>query len=153
MALIDSNAQIIEDRWRYPEPGGEAVFAPWHVVALAALTARGADAVLERPAGVALPADASAGMIAPFLKQLDLVVVQFPVFRDGRGFTIARTLREKHGFRGEIRAAGHVIPDQLPLLAQCGFSSIVTASEHPPAQWRAARAGAGQLLQRLVARV
>ncbi|MCR6628611.1 MAG: DUF934 domain-containing protein [Magnetospirillum sp.] len=58
------------------------------------------------------------------LHWLDLVVIDFPRFRDGRGFTLARTLRERYGFTGEIRAQGNLLPDQLSLLQRCGFSSI-----------------------------
>jgi uncharacterized protein (DUF934 family) len=153
MALIDKDGRVIEERWTYPAPDGDAVFAAWHVVPLAALTARGVDAVVERPIGVSVPADLAAGQVEPFLGKIDLVMVPFAKFRDGRGFTIARMLRDKLGFGGEIRAIGHVIPDQLPLLAQCGFSSVVTPAEHPPEQWRVARGAGGQLVQRLVARV
>jgi uncharacterized protein (DUF934 family) len=101
---------------------------------------------------VLLPAGTLAADVAPLLPRLALIVVEFPKFRDGRGFTLGRALRERHGFTGDIRAAGHVIPDQLALLRQCGFSSVATPEEHPPAQWQGLKDPTQrQLLHRLLA--
>jgi uncharacterized protein (DUF934 family) len=63
---------------------------------------------------------------APLLGHLEkivLVVVNFPVFTDGRGFSYARELRE-HGYKGELRAGGHIIRDQLTYLRRCGFDAF-----------------------------
>src|SRR5579872_7524737 len=54
--------------------------------------------------------------LAPFLPHLALIAIEFPKFRDGRGFSLARALREQHGFDGEIRAIGHLLPDQHAFL-------------------------------------
>jgi phosphoadenosine phosphosulfate reductase len=69
---------------------------------------------------------AAAGRIHEF----DAVFIRFAVFSDGRGFSTARLLREKHGFKGEIRATGHFILDQIPLMARVGFSEF--AVTHAP---------------------
>jgi len=63
-----------------------------------------------------------------FLEQIQLVVIHFLVFTDGRGFSYARDLRE-HGYRGELRAAGHFIRDQLTYLQRCGFDAFQMADE------------------------
>jgi uncharacterized protein (DUF934 family) len=55
--------------------------------------------------------------------QLSLVEVTFPAFRDGRGYSAARILREA-GYTGELRAAGDVLVDQMPLMRRCGFDSF-----------------------------
>jgi uncharacterized protein (DUF934 family) len=55
--------------------------------------------------------------------QLSLVEVTFPAFRDGRGYSAARILREA-GYAGELRAAGDVLVDQVPLMRRCGFDSF-----------------------------
>jgi uncharacterized protein (DUF934 family) len=52
------------------------------------------------------------------------VEVNFPKFGDGRGFSIARLLRERHGYRGELRAVGHVTRDLLFFLERCGFDAF-----------------------------
>ena len=57
------------------------------------------------------------------LSQISLVVVNFPVFTDGRGFSYGRTLREA-GYKGELRAGGHFIRDQLTYLKRCGFDAF-----------------------------
>jgi uncharacterized protein (DUF934 family) len=57
------------------------------------------------------------------LDQISLIVVNFPVFTDGRGFSYARTLREA-GYKGELRAGGHFIRDQLTYLKRCGFDAF-----------------------------
>ncbi len=62
--------------------------------------------------------------IEPFLARLALVAVDFPSFADGRGFSAARVLREQIGYKGDIRAIGKYILDQVPLARRCGISSF-----------------------------
>jgi uncharacterized protein (DUF934 family) len=76
--------------------------------------------------------------IAPLLDRVSLVAVEFPKFRDGRGFTIARTLRERYGYTGELRAVGHVLPDQYAFLVRCGFTGVVVPDDADLAVWGAA---------------
>jgi uncharacterized protein (DUF934 family) len=64
----------------------------------------------------------------PFLGEIQLVAINFPVFTDGRGFSYARDLRER-GYRGELRACGHFIRDQLTYLHRCGFDAFQMADE------------------------
>jgi uncharacterized protein (DUF934 family) len=52
------------------------------------------------------------------------VEVSFPKFGDGRGFSIARLLRERHGYQGELRAVGVVALDLLYYMEQCGFDAF-----------------------------
>jgi uncharacterized protein (DUF934 family) len=61
--------------------------------------------------------------LAPHLDRLKLVEVAFPKFRDGRGYSSARILREA-GFTGEIRAAGDVLVDQIGFMRRVGFDSF-----------------------------
>jgi uncharacterized protein (DUF934 family) len=53
------------------------------------------------------------------------VEVNFPKFTDGRGYSIARLLRERYGYRGELRAVGDVQRDQLFYLARVGFDAFL----------------------------
>ena len=62
------------------------------------------------------------------LQQIELIVINFPVFTDGRGFSYARQLREQ-GYVGELRAAGHFIRDQLAYLRRCGFDAFQMADD------------------------
>ncbi len=107
------------------------------------------------PAGVVLPPNAELAEILPRLGELAVIAVEFPKFRDGRGFSIARALREHHGYKGDVRAAGHFIPDQFAAMISCGFSSFLTPPEHQAAQFAAAltkHRQPGQLLRRSLGR-
>lgn len=64
-----------------------------------------------------------ARVLLPYLDRLALVEVSFPKFRDGRGYSSGRILREA-GYTGELRAQGDVLVDQIPLMRRCGFDSF-----------------------------
>jgi len=63
------------------------------------------------------------------IHEFDAVFIRFGVFSDGRGFSSARLLRDKHGYKGEIRALGHFILDQIPYLLRVGFDSFAVTHE------------------------
>jgi phosphoadenosine phosphosulfate reductase len=87
-------------------------------------------AVLEPTAdAAALAAAAAAGGV---------VAIRFPTFGDGRGHSLAVLLRERHGFRGEVRAVGYLIPDLAPFLMRSGFDTVELADTSEIETWRAA---------------
>ena len=88
--------------------------------------------------GVALPVDQPAEVLAPYLDRLSLVAVNFPTFRDGRGFTQARSLRERLAFSAEIRATGNILPDQYAFLLRCGITTVETQDGANPEAWQKA---------------
>jgi len=63
------------------------------------------------------------------LDGVELVVLQFPKFTDGRAYTQARLLRERLGYTGELRASGAVYIDQIPFMLRCGFDSFASAQK------------------------
>jgi len=77
---------------------------------------------------VRLEAGDDARALVPHLDRLALIEVSFPTYRDGRGYSAARVLREA-GYGGELRAAGDVLVDQLPLMRRCGFDSFAPEAE------------------------
>jgi len=79
-----------------------------------------------RQVGVRLTSADPAQAMAPVLERLAVVAVEFPVFRDGRGYSTAVLLRTRLGFAGELRAAGDVLVDQAWNLARCGFDAFET---------------------------
>lgn len=85
-----------------------------------------AGELLQRNAatGVLWPNDRSVSDLAPHLDRLALVALVFPNFRDGRAYTQARLLRERHHFRGELRATGQVLRDQFVFLHRAGFNAF-----------------------------
>jgi len=95
------------------------------------------DVLLSRKGrlGVTLSSDQPPALIEDDLERLDLVVVDFPKFTDGRGFSTARLLRERYGFTGEIRAAGHWIRDQMVFLKRCGVDAFSVSDEQSLAGW------------------
>ncbi|MGQ7248338.1 DUF934 domain-containing protein [Halomonas sp. V046] len=58
------------------------------------------------------------------LRKAPVIAIDFPKFTDGRGYSLARVLRERHGYTGEIRAVGDVLIDQLFSMSRCGFNAF-----------------------------
>ena len=79
------------------------------------------------------PAD-DARALVPHLARLRLIEVSFPKYRDGRGYSAARILREA-GYTGELRAAGDVLVDQINFMRRVGFDAYEPADGSTPEQW------------------
>jgi uncharacterized protein (DUF934 family) len=97
------------------------------------------DEALEQPAvtldafldqtnatAVRLEPDDDARALLPHLGRIALIEIAFPKFRDGRGYSSARILREA-GYTGELRAEGDVLVDQIGFMRRCGFDSFAPA--------------------------
>lgn len=76
-------------------------------------------------AGVWLDTDADIDKLDPYITNLKCIAIRFPAFTDGRGFSLASTLRNEKGFSGQLIAAGEFIQDQLFYLRRCGFDSFL----------------------------
>jgi uncharacterized protein (DUF934 family) len=87
------------------------------------------DAFLDQSnaTAVRLESDEDARLLLPHLDRLSLIEIAFPTFRDGRGYSSARILREA-GFTGELRAQGDVLVDQIGFMTRCGFDSFAPES-------------------------
>lgn len=83
------------------------------------------DAFLDQSnaTAVRLEPDEDARLLIPHLGRLALIEIAFPKFRDGRGYSSARILREA-GYVGELRAQGDVLVDQIAFMTRCGFDSF-----------------------------
>lgn len=118
----------VTDKWRYPGEPAESPDA--QVLPLAEITARtkAHEALPERLGVLLAPADAVEDL-APVIDKVSLVVVDFPAFGEGRGFTQGRLLRLRYHFTGELRARGAgVKQDRVLLLARCGFDAFELAA-------------------------
>lgn len=82
------------------------------------------------PVGVVVDATATLAAETDALEKLALIVIPFPKFTDGRGYSLARRLRDEFQFRGDVRATGEVLIDQIPLMLRCGIDSF--AITHAP---------------------
>jgi uncharacterized protein (DUF934 family) len=121
MPRLLRDGAITEDNWLAPNPEGLQsnhlpTLSQWEALA------DKADSAVQLE-----PGDSVESLLV-HLEDLTLVAVNFPVFTDGRGFSYARELRER-GYRGEIRAVGHFIRDQLHYLARCGFNAFQFENE------------------------
>lgn len=86
------------------------------------------DAFLDQSnaTAVRLEPDDDARALLPHLDRIALIEIAFPKFRDGRGYSSARILREA-GYAGELRAEGDVLVDQIGFMRRCGFDSFAPA--------------------------
>lgn len=132
-AALPSSGYVVADRDPWV-PSGEGPLAPDAdvIVPLARLEAE--PALLDRRGrtGVRLPSDRGLDPVLPALPRLALVAIEFPKHTDGRGYSLARLLRERHGFAGEIRAVGNVLRDNLLFMHRCGFDAFELDPKYGP---------------------
>ncbi len=85
-----------------------------------------ADALSRRlgKTGVIWPNNRDVDDLVPYLDRLAVVALVFPTFRDGRAYSQARLLRERHNYRGELRATGQVLRDQFVFMLRAGFDAF-----------------------------
>jgi len=118
-----------EDSWTVlpddaPVPAEGAI-----VVSLKRWLAEGeALAARKAPVGVAVEAGADAQTHLADLAGRPLIALAFAKFVDGRAFSYARMLRDRYGFKGELRAIGDVLIDEIPFMLRCGFDSFEVAN-------------------------
>jgi uncharacterized protein (DUF934 family) len=133
MSTLIKNRQIVQDEWRIMQSledytasaPDESIVVPlqaWKEHRNVLLARLGKTGVWLGPADD--PAELFASAPLP-----ELIAVHFPAFTDGRGYSTARLLRERHGFRGEIRAIGDVLRDTLFDLARCGFDAFALRAD------------------------
>lgn len=118
-------AEIAVDHWqrvRDDEPLPALETLP--VLVSFARLLREREHLQARPFGVWLPGNAEPEEVAEALADLPVVAIEVPKFTDGRHFSLARLLRERYGYAGELRAFGDVLPDQLFYMRRCGYDSF-----------------------------
>ena len=135
MPQLIKDRAVVEDRWtlsREVAALADLLGTP-QIVPLAFWLAN-RDALLARgDVGVWLaPTDDPAALSAD-LGTLPVIAVDFPQFTDGRGYSIGRILRDHLGFKGELRAVGDVLRDQLFALAECGFDAFAIRADRDAA--------------------
>ena len=122
------DGRVVADRWTLLRDATSltATFDGTPVIVpLALWRAHRAALVARGEVGVWLaPAD-DPDALTDDVHVLPLIAVEFPQFTDGRGYSTARLLRDRLAFKGELRAIGDVLRDQLYALAECGFDSFV----------------------------
>lgn len=91
------------------------------------------------PVGVAVPNTVDIESLLPALLERPLIALDFPAFPDGRAYSQARLLAERHRYAGELRATGKaVVRDQIGFMVRCGFTSFSLREGQDPAACLAA---------------
>ena len=122
MGLI-KNGAIAEDTYRHVE--GDAALPDGDIIVELSRFSAEREALLARDGklGVKLASSDPPEALEGDLDGLSLVAIEFPKYADGRGYSTARLLRDRHGFGGELRAVGDVLRDQLLYTKRCGFDA------------------------------
>lgn len=118
---VVKNRKVVEDTWHVVKDDEPA--AAHAIVSLARWNTEHDALLAAGPVGVVLRSSESPEEIADLAKA-PLVAVDFPAFTDGRGYTSARLLRSRFGYKGEIRAIGDVMRDEMFLMSRVGIDSF-----------------------------
>lgn len=123
MPLV-KNARITTDLFVHV-PDGEELPGDGAVLVSAVRFLENAEALLKRgKTGVIWPNNRAVDDLVPYLDRVAAVALVFPTFRDGRAYSQARLLRERHGYEGELRATGQVLRDQFVFMTRAGFDAF-----------------------------
>ena len=116
----------------------EALPAGDVIVSVKRFMAEGEAMLADRKVGVRLEPSEAVEDLAYDLPRLALVALAFPKFSDGRNLSAARLLRDRYGFKGEIRAVGEVLREQAMHMVRCGVDAYAPADGSDPEAWAAA---------------
>ena len=135
MAKLIKNRQVVPDSWLLLKAGADGALpevpASGDVIVPLKLWQAQKDALAQRfnrtggRAGVWLEAKEGPETIAADLDKLPLVAADFPSIGRGESYSTARLLRERYGYKGEVRAIGAVMKDTLLGMHRCGFDSLL----------------------------
>jgi uncharacterized protein (DUF934 family) len=122
---VVKDRKIVEDAWHVVKDDEEA--GPYAIVSLTRWNSAHGTLLSNGPVGLVLRSSESPDEITA-LEQAPLVAVDFPAFTDGRGYSSARMLRSRFGYKGEIRAIGDVMRDEMFLMHRVGIDSFAVKS-------------------------
>lgn len=132
------NGEIMPDSWTVlegditsPLPQGSII------VPFSYLTEIDINSITQ-PLGVIFPCDQDVDTLKPYIDRLEVIVLNFPVFKDGRAFSQARKIREQLKFMGELRATGKMISDQYQFLIRTGFTTVALPETANVQSWQKA---------------
>jgi uncharacterized protein (DUF934 family) len=116
--ITDDAFAVVTDDAEIPGEGA--------VIVSAARFLGNAEALSRRAGrtGVIWPNNRDLDDLVPYLDRLAVVALVFPTFRDGRAYSQARLLRERYGYRSEVRATGQVLRDQFLFMLRAGFDAF-----------------------------
>ena len=125
------NGTVVDDPWQGSDAGFVIDLATWQ---------EERNALLARNVPLALTLDPAdpVDSLATDVHRFAMIALDFPVFTDGRPYSTARLLRERFGYRGELRATGNVQRDQMDFMRRCGFDAFQVATEDAAKDYAAA---------------
>ncbi|HLX28919.1 MAG TPA: DUF934 domain-containing protein [Casimicrobiaceae bacterium] len=119
--IVDDAYALVHEASTFADlPDGARVIVP-----LALWRERRGALIARGEAGVWLASTDDPAALADDVDRLPVIAIDFPQFSDGRGYSHARLLRQRYGYRNELRAIGDVQRDQLYYLSQCGFDAFL----------------------------
>jgi uncharacterized protein (DUF934 family) len=122
MPLV-KGGKIVDDPFAHAADGAE--LPQGCVLVSAARFLEDPEPLLKRgKVGVIWPNSRDVDDLVPYLDRVAAVALVFPTFRDGRAYSQARLLRERYGYRGELRATGQVLRDQFVFMLRAGFDAF-----------------------------
>ena len=121
---IIKDKKIVEDHWRHVGPNQDMFLGD--VIVPLDIWQSDCESLQKKNGklGVLLEPDQHPSEIADDLDKFDVIAINFPTFMDGRGYSYAKILRDQYNYKGEIRAVGDIMRDQLFYLQRCGFNAF-----------------------------
>jgi len=135
MSEIIKNGKVVTDDWTVlrlsedQQPDTVPVGQGNVIVPLAVWLAQHAALSARTNVGVWLASSERAEALSTAVTTLPVIAIDFPKFSDGRGYSIAYNLRSRLGYRGELRAIGDVLRDQLFYMQRVGFNAFATRAD------------------------
>ncbi len=132
--LLSTDGRVADDDWILLEKETPLQDAPaGDLIVPLALWRESRETLLGRDGriGVLVYSDEQVEELDGQLEGLSIIALDFPVFSDGRSYSNARILRERMHYRGELRAVGDVLRDQIFLMRRCGFDSFALRADRP----------------------
>jgi uncharacterized protein (DUF934 family) len=123
MPLV-KGGKIVSDPFAHVADGAELPVEACVLVSAARFLENPAALLKRGKVGVIWPNSRDVDDLVPYLDRLAAVALVFPTFRDGRAYSQARLLRERYGYRGELRATGQVLRDQFVFMLRAGFDAF-----------------------------
>lgn len=134
MPKIIKDSAVVEDSWTVVDLETDASLPEGQILVSLEFWNANQTAIKEAAdrVGLVLEPTETPDLIEGDISSIPVIAVKFPIFADGRGFSIGRLLRERHDFKGELRAVGSPIRDQLTYLRRVGFNAFQLAEHYDP---------------------
>ena len=133
IGLIGNSARIIDnDPWTIVQNMADEALQPYQILSVSdwRRVQESSHPLMDGlQLGIWLQPDEDPAEIAPWVNRLPIIALSFESFLDGRAYSQAYLLRSRYGFKGELRAIGDVLRDQLAAMRHCGFTAFAVRAD------------------------